>query len=413
MKEVLKFKEFRRLWLGQTVSQFGDAVYALLFIFMADKITQRPDLVGLVGAATAAPFLIFSPLAGVIADRVDRRKIMLACDILSACLLAGFAVVLVSTGTPPVWTLFVTPFLLSTVNSLFLPAKGAAVPSLVPAEHLLAANSLSSATTNLMHTVGLLIAGLLLAPLEAVAPKNFFLLAVIVNLVTFLVSAGYVSGLPPLPPQVADEGQGHVMQDLKDGVVQFASQPVLRVMAASNLVTNLAVSGFMVVYTTTNRAWFDGSFRTLALVEFSFLVSLVVGSLLVPKFTIRRVGLFYSIGLAVVGLDVVALGWARTVPLYVAGNIVAGLILPFVNVPFMTYLNLVVPPEFRGRINAVLTMFSAGVHPVGNALAGAGLRSFGLVGMYVLMGGMCAISALAPLMSKTFRNERMPAQEAA
>lgn len=405
---VLKIRDFRNLWLGQTVSQLGDAIYGLLFLFMVDKITQRPELVGLVAALTALPFLFVSPFAGVLADRMDRRRILLFCDFASAILLGGFALVLVFSPTPPLWSLFVTPFLLSVVNAFFLPARGAAIPTLVPSDQLIAANSLSSATLNLMHTVGLMIAALLLAPLESINPSQFFLIAVLTNLGTFLASAIFVLRLPSLEPRKSDSEMAHPLTDLKEGVKLFAANPVLKLMFASSLVVNLAVSGFMVVYTATNREWFDGKFVTLALVEMSFLVALVAGSVIVPKFKINRIGWVYAIGLTLVGLDIIALGWARTVPLYVIGNIVAGFALPFVNIPFMTYLNLAVPSEYRGRINSFQTMISAGVQPLGSAFSGTGLRLFGLVGMYIGMGGAMTLAAVAPLANRKFRNATLP-----
>lgn len=404
---VLKIRNFRNLWLGQTVSQLGDAIYGLLFLFMVDKITQRPELVGLVAALTALPFLFVSPFAGVLADRVDRRRILLFCDFASAILLGGFACVLAFNPTPPLWSLFLTPFLLSVVNAFFLPARGAAIPSLVPPDQLIAANSLSSATLNLMHTVGLMIAALLLAPLESINPSQFFMIAIVTNLMTFLASAVFVLKLPSLEPR-SDSEKAHPLTDLKEGIKLFAANPVLKLMFASSLVVNLAVSGFMVVYTATNREWFDGKFVTLALVEMSFLVALVAGSMIVPKFKINRIGWVYAIGLTLVGLVIIALGWARTVPLYVAGNLLAGLALPFVNIPFMTYLNLAVPSEYRGRINSFQTMISAGVQPLGSAFSGTGLRLFGLVGMYVGMGGAMTLAAIAPLGSREFRNATLP-----
>lgn len=405
---VLKIRNFRNLWLGQTVSQFGDAVYGLLFLFMTDKITQRPEMVGGVAAVTALPFLVLSPFAGVLADRVDRRRIMVATDVLSAVVLAAFGALLAVNKTPPVWSLFLTPFLLSSVNAFFLPAHGAAVPSVVPPESLISANSLASATRNLMHTVGLMLAALLLGPLEALNPGGFFMAAITVNLATFLVSALFVSRLPALEPRSASGEVTRPLDDLKGGMKLLGQKRVLQYFFASNLVINLAVSGFMVVYTATNRAWFDGKFATLALVELAFLLALVVSSLMVPRFKITRIGLVFAVVLALVGLDVAVMGWARTIPLYILGNVVAGLALPFANIPFMTYLNLSVPAEYRGRLNSFLMMISSGVQPVGSALSGSGIRLVGLVGMYVAMGGAMTAAALAPLASKSFREERMP-----
>lgn len=84
MFRTLKRRGFRNLWLGQTVSQFGDAVYALVFIFMADRITKDPAFVGIVAAMAGLPFLLFGPLAGYLADRFDRKVIMVSCEASSA-----------------------------------------------------------------------------------------------------------------------------------------------------------------------------------------------------------------------------------------------------------------------------------------------------------------------------------------
>lgn len=390
------------------MSQLGDAVYGLLFLFMTDKITKRPDMVGLVAAATALPFLIISPFAGVVADRMDRRRIMVLCDLSSAVLLAVFAALLVASPVPPVWCLFVIPFLLSSVNAFFMPARGAAIPSLVPGDRLLEATSLSQATMSLMHTVGLMLAALLLGPLERLDPSRFFLYAVVVNMATFLFSAVFVFKLPSLQPRQEDAHESHPLDDLKSGVKLLAGHSALKAMFASSLVVNLAISGFMVVYTATNRAWFDGTFQTLAWVELSFLLAMVAGSIVVPKLKLTKVGWPFAIGLGLVGLIVVAMGWARTVPLYILGNVAAGFCLPFVNIPFATYMNLSVPAEYRGRLNSFLMMITAGMQPLGSAFSGFGLRALGLVGMYVAMGGGMALAALAPLASRPFRESVLP-----
>lgn len=405
---ILKIRNFRNLWIGQTISQFGDAVYGLLFLFMTDKITHRSELVGAVAAATALPFLLFGPLAGVLADRVDRRRVMINTSVFSAVILAAFAILVATSVTLPVWSLLVTPFLLSSVNAFFLPARGAAVPSLVPESNLLEATAFSSASMNLMQTIGLMLAALLLGPLEAANPSQFFLIAVLVNLATFVWSVPYLFRLPTMEPSRTEVGPTKLVDDFKEGMKVLTRHPVLRVFFATNVVVQLSISGFMVVCMATNRQWFDGKFSTLALVELTFLVAIVASSLIVPKFKIKRVGLAFAIGLFVVGVDVAAMGWARSVPLYCVGNVIAGLVLPFVNIPYMTYLNLAVPDNLRGRMNSFQAMVSAGVQPVGASISGFGIDALGLLGMYVVMGCSMALSALAPLASAQVRAQKIP-----
>ena len=172
--EILEIRAFRRLWVGQAVSQFGDALYTLLFLFMVDKLTGKAAMVGYVGALEAAPFLLFGPYAGVLADRLDRRRIMLFADLVSALVLAGLCVVLLVYPKPHVGVIFAAAFLLSTVNAFFAPAKSAAIPALVPAERLMEANALSAATQHLMPLLGLGISGVGLGLLYALYPNLFF-----------------------------------------------------------------------------------------------------------------------------------------------------------------------------------------------------------------------------------------------
>src|SRR5436305_13461671 len=96
---ILEIRAFRRLWLGQAISQFGDALYALLFFFMVDKLTGKAAMVGYVGALQAAHFLLVGPYAGMIADRFDSRSVMLFADLVSAIILAALCGVLLVPST--------------------------------------------------------------------------------------------------------------------------------------------------------------------------------------------------------------------------------------------------------------------------------------------------------------------------
>src|SRR5688500_12870764 len=99
--DILAIKAFRNLWLGQAISQIGDAFYYASFMFMVEHITNSKPMVGYVGAAEALPFLLFGPYAGVVADRIDRRKIMLLSDIISGLTLCMMAAVLFLQAQPP------------------------------------------------------------------------------------------------------------------------------------------------------------------------------------------------------------------------------------------------------------------------------------------------------------------------
>ncbi len=404
-------RPFRNLWIGQAISQLGDAFYYLIFLFMVDKITGDPRLVGYNGVIQTLPYLLFSLHAGIVADRVDRRIIMLGADVVSAVLLAAFGLYLFLDPTPPVWLLFAMGFLLSLVNVFFAPAKSAAIPSVVSPELLLQANALSTATQNMMPLIGLGLSGGVLGALYKIAPNYFFMSAVLINALSFALSAVFIRRLPNLPPN-QEEGwkdeKKRAGQDLKEGLVYLGKARVLLVLVILNLLVQLAISPFMVVYVTINREWFGGGFGTLALFEFSFMVGMVIGSFVVGKMTLKRPGMAYIAGLAVVGLTVAAMAYSRVTFWFAFWNFAAGIALPFAQIPMTTYVQATVPDAFRGRVNSVMTLVGMGVQPIGAGIAGMVLKALGGIGTFLLMGLGMGIAALGGLLDKQFRQAELP-----
>jgi DHA3 family macrolide efflux protein-like MFS transporter len=388
------------------VSQFGDAVYGLLFIYMTSRLTENDVIVGLVAALTALPYFLPGPFAGILADRLDRRTVLVGSDVASILILGAFLAVLAINGEPPVWALLVTPWLLSTANVFFFPARAATVPRLVPADRLYDATALSSASMNLMQLVGLALAAAFLGPLERANPAAFFPIAVAVNMVTFAVSAAFLRSLPPLPPEEPSD-RNDWKRELSEGFRAVWSHGALRPLMLANLLVNLSVGGFMVAYTATNREWFDGRFSTLAWIEVAFVVSMIVGSLAVARARFRRVGVAFAVGTAIVGLTVVLMGFSPVYGFFVLWNVVAGLALPVVTVPTSTYMNLAVADSVRGRVNAFSAMVSAGIHPIGASAVGLGLDRLGKAAVYVVMGTGMVVAALAPLASWEFREAKI------
>lgn len=403
----LSFTGFRNLWLGQTTSQLGDAIYALVFVFMANKVTGRADVVGVVAALTALPFLVFGPYAGVVADRRDRQRLMLAADLASAGLLFAFAVYVWLQPRPSVVVIGAAGFLLSTVNVFFLPARSAAIPRLVPPEALQAALAFSNATMSLIQSAGIAFGAIVLGPIERANPGIFFVSAVLLNAVTFLVSAFFVAKVPAVPPAERDTDSS-ARQDVAEGVRLILREPLLRITLPVSLLINLAISGFFVVYVRTNDVWFGGSFATISWLEFGFVFSMLLGSILAGRLNVRRPGVAFTLAMAGVGLCVAAMGFATNFWAYLALNVVCGIALPFGTLPLMTYIGTAIPDEYRGRVSSVSSMLAAGVQPVGMAVSGVLLQSLGLVRLYMVMGGGMTLAALLGLGDRGYRAARVP-----
>lgn len=405
----LRIPAFRNLWLGQAISQLGDSFYFVIFGFMVQKITGSSFMVGFVSALEMAPYLLLSAYAGVVADRVDRRRIMLVSDVVSGGLLAGFALVIaLCGGNPPVWSLFVIATTLSTARAFFMPAKSAAIPAIVPEDRLLSANALSAATQNFMPLISLSLSAAVIAVLFKISPTWFFATTIVVNMLSFLGSALFVAKLPPILPDRGGTEDAHPLQDLKDGVRFIQVRHELWVMLGLQLLLALAIGPFLVVYLAANKAWFGDQPQTLAWMEFSLFLGMVVGSALVGRIKVSRPGLAYVASAVGIGVAVIGMGFTPTFQLVLGWNVLAGLMIPLGSIPVSTYLQLTVPDAFRGRVMSAWTMVGMGAQPLGLALGGLLVEGLGIVGAFVAMGtGLVAAGALG-LADGPFRAMKMP-----
>ena len=406
--DILRIRGFRDLWLGQAISQAGDSLYFVIFMFMVEKLTGSIAMVGYVDAVAAIPFLLFGPVAGVVADRMDRRTLMLLSDLCSGALLLLFGAIVFLSSSPPVWTLFAAPFLLSTMRVFFLPAKSAAIPGLVPTSRLMEANALSATTQNMMPLIGLAISASVLALLYSLSPTLFFGLAIVANGASFLGSAMFILRLPSLVPK-RDPVEGvHPFADLVSGLRYIRSRHVLMALLGLSVLLSLAISPFFVVYIASNKAWFGGFPQTLAWFEFAFFLGMIAGSMGVARWNVRRPGLGYSFGLLGVGLAVAGMAWSRSFAGFFALNVLAGVALPFAQIPVAVYLQSTVPDAYLGRVNSVLSTFGIGAMPLGMAMGGVLVERAGIVNAFAAMGGSMALLALLALVDRPFRESSIP-----
>lgn len=148
---VLGIRDFRLLWIGQSVSSIGDMIFPVaVAVFVLDAGGGAGD-VGLVLAARFAALVLFSLFGGVWADRLPRTRVMIGADLLRAVAVLGLALV---PGTPAVAVLALLTFLVGGGEAFFRPAFGAILPTIVPVERLAVANSLSSTSMNFARVVG-------------------------------------------------------------------------------------------------------------------------------------------------------------------------------------------------------------------------------------------------------------------
>lgn len=408
MPPILQNKAFRDLWLGQAISQLGDAFYYVTFMFMAQKLTGNIETVGWVGALEAIPYLIFSAYAGVMADRIDRRKIMLMSDIYSGLTLLLFAAVLGFGVKPPVWLLLTMSFTLSSIRCFFLPAKSAAIPKLVPADKVLEANAFSMTTQSLMPMLGLAFSASLMAPLFLLSPEWFFLSCVSINAVSFFGSAYFIARLPVIEADREKEHKEHPLTDFGEGIRYMMGRRELVILLVMLTIFRLMVSPFFVVYVASNEKWFGGKPATLMWFEFSFFLGMILMSPVVGRLKIKRPTMTFAYGLAAVGVFVAAMAFSPYISLMVIWNLACGFAIPFADIPINAYMQLSVPDAFRGRVNSVISMIGMGIMPIGMLMASWMVQAWGLMATFLVMGVGMFLAALIGPLDRAYRSARMP-----
>ncbi|MCI0527599.1 MAG: MFS transporter, partial [Nitrospira sp.] len=159
---ALQYRDFRLLWIGQLISWTGSQMQAAAILWHIYALTKSPLALGGVGLARILPILLFSLVGGVIADVVERRRLMLLTQSIMTLLAAGLALLTMSKWDSA-WIIYLISALLSSAVAFDNPARQSLIPSLVPREHLANAISLNSIVLQVASIVGPGWAGILLA----------------------------------------------------------------------------------------------------------------------------------------------------------------------------------------------------------------------------------------------------------
>jgi dTMP kinase len=235
VRAVLRIPAFRRLWIALSFSSLGDWLGLLATTALAQELntgySAKAYAIGAVLGVRLVPSLLFGPLAGALADRLNRRVTMVVCDLIRCGLFLSIPFV----GS--VWWLLTASFLIECASLLWIPAKEASVPNLVPRARLEAANQLSLFSTygSAAPAAGLFtILSTVSTPLGDVVP--FFAdrstaLALFVNAGSFLFSALTVSSLRTIGrakrPTPGEEAPG-VLRSIREGFSYVRSEPLIR-----------------------------------------------------------------------------------------------------------------------------------------------------------------------------------------
>jgi dTMP kinase len=379
---VLSIRAFRRLWIATSLSSLGDWLSLLALSTLAYSLTgQHREAAGTIAVSgvwltSLLPYLLFGPLAGAVADRLDRRTNLIIGDVVRAVLYLSIPLnLLIGFANELTW-LYVAQFLACCASLFWTPAKDASIPNLVPPDKLEEANQYSLMTTYGMAPVASLLFVVLAEITRAIRIPSLgqVNLALYFNVATFVVSALTVYSLRELPkrrtgeaisvPSVAKaiwEGWRFVGQDR---VVRGITIGMTGAFAAAGVVVGL---GYSYV-----RGTLSGGATGWGLVFAAIFVGLAVGMSVGVKvlggFSLRRL---FGLSIAVAGVPLALIALIPNLPVVVFLVVLLGVFAGIAYVTGYTVIGREVDDDTRGRTFAFL---QSGLRVVMfGVIAGAGL----------------------------------------
>ena len=396
---VFTNRNYRLVFLGALVSELGALLYNFAVGFYILEISDNNAfLQGMYLALCGVALLLFTPIGGVLGDRVNKAKIMYVCDYIKGgmIMLATVFMMILPSPTAHIVILFVLGILGNVVSGIFTPAAGAMLPNIVESEQLQQANAYFSIKNSMETILGVVLAGLLYAAL----PLNVLFLAVgvcfiISGISEMMIRYDHTPSPDPITLRLA-------VSDMKEGFLYLKGQKAILAIMGSVLFINFfitPVTGNFIPYFirtdlgTASSYLFDSLLKPeLWSSVFNVCIgasSLIGAAILSARKQEEKCGqkvagrlcLFSGVMIALaagywwfVDQGVSINGFLL---LFCVGCLAMGLLLSFINIPLSTAIQSRVERNKLSKVNSFLSIGSQGMIPIASVLAGAALQTFG------------------------------------
>jgi MFS family permease len=382
---ALRHRNFRFFWTGHAVSVVGTWMQNIAVFWLIYRLTDSPFILGLTGVAFFLPILCFSVFAGVVADRVNRKRLVQttqALHFLQTCALAS----LVTFGEPTAPLVLSLALVQGFINAFDFPGRQSFISELVPARDLPNAIALNSMAFNMARLVGPAIGGLLLASVGEAA--CFW-----INAVSYLWVSWRLT-LIRLPEREETEHEAP-LKALREGISYAFGNPRIR-----SLLILLGIVGtlgfqYIVLLPVFAREILGGGAR-----EYGMLVTASgVGSLsaffrLTAKLDRNAMRRNLTVGLSLLGLGLIAFSFSRLYAVSLVFGLVIGLGMILFSISTNMLIQTTLKDEYRGRVMSLFTLMLVGTFPVGSFIMGSVGERFGAPNAVRIAGVICLLGAI-------------------
>ena len=384
-----------KLWTASGLSNLADGVFKIALPLLAIQLTQSPTLIAGLTVAATLPWLLFALTAGALADRLDRRKLMLWANLSRAMLPAVLAaVVLLDLGS--IWALYVVALMVGVAETLYDTSAQSILPQMVHRDQLSRANGrLYAVELTANQFVGPPLGGLLVAVgvvAGLAAPAALWLAA--------------VGGLLLVPGafRIEREQKTTLRFDIGEGLRFLWNQKILRTLAVMTGVFNFASSAafaVLVLFAVGPASEMELSEVGFGLLLTTSALGAFVGSF-ISEWAEAKLGRSKSLALTILGSALLVGAPAMTDNPYILGGLlfVGGMLIMLWNIITVSLRQRIAPARLLGRVNSAYRLLAWGTMPLGAAAGGLLAQWLGLQAMFGLMGVLTlALLGMMPILT--------------
>lgn len=384
---ALTSRNYRLFFAGQGISLVGTWMQQVAMSWLVYRLTGSALLLGVTGFAGQIPNFLLAPVAGVLADRWNRRPLLIATQGLAMLQAVALAIFVLS-GTIQVWQIIALSVLLGVVNAFDIPVRQSFIIELVDKkEDLSNAIALNSSMVNSARLIGPAIAGVLVASLgEGVC----FVLNAGSYLAVILALAAMRLG--PTPPRAEPK---HFLKELHEGFTYaYGFMPIRYILALLGLVSLMGMP-YSVLMPVFAKEILHGNAGT-----FGFLIATTgIGALastiyLASRQSVRGLGKVIVTATLIFGIGIIGFALSRYLLLSIAFLALVGFGGMALVASSNTILQTIVDDDKRGRIMSLFSMSFVGMTPIGSLMAGAAAEQIGVQYTLLLGGGVCLAGGL-------------------
>lgn len=384
---ALRRRNYRLFFIGQGLSLIGTWMQSAALAWLVYRLTQSPFALGIVGFAGQIPTFCLAPFAGVLADRWDRRRILLTTQTLF--MVQAFSLAFLAlTGAIAFWHIVALSVIAGTLTSIDVPARQSFILEMVEErEDLGNAIALQSSMFNSARLLGASVAGALIA---TVGERTCFL----INGISFLPAIAAFLAMR-IRPTSKDVPSTHVYQELKEGFrYAFGFLPIRAILLFLVPVSLLGVPYMVLAPVMAARVLHGGPHAYGFLMAAPGVGALVGAVYLAARKNVVGLGRVIALASGLFGLSLIGFSLSRILWLSLVFVAFAGLGLIVQVASSNTVLQTIVDDDKRGRVMSLYSMAFLGVAPFGNLLAG-GLASVMGAPATIFLGGIaCILGAL-------------------